>query len=261
MSVKKILYNAASKITDATPLILSGLACLGVVGVTGVTAVESVKAYKEVKAEEKKKGRKLETKELVNIVYPHAKPVVIMDGCIMACILGSAYLSHREVLSLMAGAKTLDNYITNYRREVIEQYGKEADEKIDRLVMARDYYSFHQLGMDHPDIIATFVEPITGKSITCYEREIMDAFYHINRNYILNCGSINIPWYCDILGVPLNEEEEEKYKDIGWCNGYDEGMYWIDAWFENTGNYDENGFPIFNICYLFDPWNLDEEYI
>lgn len=149
----------------------------------------------------------------------------------------------------MSSYVLLNNYHKEYRKKLTELYGEEADIKI-RTEMARSNCAYHRLGLDVPDEKVIFYDEISGDSITCYEREIMDAEYHLNRNFILR-GYASLNEFYSFLGLPQTRYGET----VGWSsvNGYD----WID--FEHTLiSKDDGGTDIYSIDMLFLP---DEDYL
>ena len=77
--------------------------------------------------------------------------------------------------------------------------------------MAREFCGYHQIGLDTPDEKVIFYDEISGESITCYEREIMDAEYHLNRNFVMR-GYASLNEFYEFLGLPQTERGEE----LGW---------------------------------------------
>ena len=104
--------------------------------------------------------------------------------------------------------------------------------------------------MDAPDDKVVFYEELSGESIVCYEREIMDAEYHLNRNFALR-GYAALNEFYEFLGLPKTD-----YGDaVGWSMSY--GYSWID--FEHRLiNRDDGGTPIYSIDMIFPP---DDDYL
>ena len=85
-----------------------------------------------------------------------------------------------------------------------------------------------------------------------YEREVMAAEYHLNRNFII-AGGVTLNMLYDFLGLPQTKEGEE----LGWslCDGY----CWID--FEHTLlSKDDGGMPVYSIDAVFSPHDEYDDY-
>ena len=78
-----------------------------------------------------------------------------------------------------------------------------------------------------------------------YERELMDAEYHINRNYVMR-GYVTFNEWLEFVGLsPISNGD-----DIGWS--IDSGMYWIDIHHRKTKEI-MNGEPIYEVDYMYGP--------
>ena len=93
-----------------------------------------------------------------------------------------------------------------------------------------------------------FYDKLSERTITRFEREIMDAEYHLNRNYILR-GYAFLNEFYEFLGLPATEYGEE----VGWSMY--SGINWID--FEHTVMPDKSG-KKYLINMIFPPYELEE---
>lgn len=229
--------------------ILTVVAAFGVVA-TGVMAAKAApKAKLLLDNAEREKGETLSKKETVITVAPVYIPTIVVGASTVFCILGANVLSRKNQAALSSAYALINEYHKEYRGKLIELYGKEADEEI-RNAIARERCDFHKIGLETPDDKVVFYEELSGESITCYEREIMDAEYHLNRNFALR-GYASLNEFYEFLGLPKTE-----YGDaVGWSMSY--GYGWID--FEHRLiNRDDGGTPIYSIDMIFPP---DEDYL
>lgn len=116
--------------------------------------------------------------------------------------------------------------------------------------VAREHCTYHAIDFDQPDKKILFYEPISHQTFRAYERTVMDAEYHLNRNYVLG-GFISINEYLDFLGL----KEIPDGDNAGWS--IDSGAYWLD--FEHTKmKRTHNGEPMYAINCIFEP---DEDWL
>lgn len=149
----------------------------------------------------------------------------------------------------MSAYTLLNNYYKEYRGKLMELYGEETDIEI-RNAMARTHCNYHQIGLDAPDGKVIFYEEISGESILCYEREVMDAEYHLNRNFTLRGYALLNELY-EFLGLPLTEYGGT----VGWS--VYSGIGWIDFQHRLIDN-DDGGIPCYAIDMIFPPEVLEE---
>ena len=228
------------------------LTCIGAVGViaTTVTAVTATpKAMKLLEAAKHEKGEELTKLEVVQTAAPVYIPSVVIGAATIGCMFSANVLNKEKQASITSAYALLDNYHKRYRGKLIELHGKEADIEI-RDAMARECCSFHQIGLDAPDEKVIFYDEISGESITCYEREIMDAEYHLNRNFTMR-GYASLNEFYEFLGLPQTEYGDE----LGWSMSY--GYSWID--FEHRLiSRDDGGRSVYSIDMVFAP---DADYL
>lgn len=223
------------------------LTFLGGVGV-GLTAVlaaqETPKAIQMLEKAKKKKGSDLTLAEKVVVMTPCYAPAIATGTATIVCIFSANVLNQKRQGQLTSAYAMLDNYHREYRKKLIELKGEEVDQEV-RIAMARNYCDFHQIGLDTPDGKVVFYEEISGESIECYEREVMDAEYHFNRNFVLR-GYTSLNEFYKFLGLP-----ETEYGDtVGWS--VSDGYAWVD--FEHVLiDQDDGGTPIYMIDFVFPP--------
>lgn len=223
------------------------LTCIGAVGVV-VTAVMSVratpKAIKLLDEATKEKGEELTTLEVIKTAAPVYIPPVMIGASTLVCLFGANILSQKSQASLASAYALLENYHKEYRKTLIRLHGEEIDIEV-RNEMARAHCGYHHIGLDVPDGKFIFYDEISGDSITCYEREIMDAEYHLNRNFTMR-GYASYNEFRMFLGLSRVEYGEE----LGWTMS--DGYSWID--FEHRLiSQDDGGTEIYSIDMIFPP--------
>ncbi len=244
--------NMLRRIRCDTSTILSGISTVGVVTTAILAAKATPKAcvlYDDLKERKAELEEELTAIDIVKEVGPVYIPSALMGVATIACIFGANVLSQRQQARLMSSYALLNNYHKAYCKKLTELYGEEADIKI-RTEMARSNCAYHCISLDVPDEKIIFYDEISGESITCYEREIMDAEYHLNRNFVLR-GYASLNEFYEFLGLPQTIYGET----VGWSSA--DGYYWID--FEHRLiSRDDGGTDIYSIDMLFPP---DEDYL
>ena len=248
-ALQTLCYKAASYLDRNSATILTFIGAVGVV-TTAISAVKvTPKAISLIEKAERKNGKDLTKFEVIEVAGPVYIPTVLMGAATISCIFGANVLNRQKQAALTSAYALLNDYHKRYRGKLIELHGKEIDEEV-RNEMARERCDFHQIGLEVPDGKCIFYDEISGESIVRYEREIMDAEYHLNRNFVLR-GYASLNELYEFLGMPQTE-----YGDtVGWsmCDGYS----WID--FEHRLiSRDDGGMEVYAINTIFPP---DADYL
>lgn len=262
LTFKDIFYRSTTYVKRNSPTILTCLGAAGVVMTSVMTAKATSEAIKTIENEKQNRvikqgcnnymadnGELLSKGETLLLVWKCYVPTAIVGASTIICIFGSNTLNKRKQASLTSAYALLSNYHKEYCNKLIELHGKEIDEEV-RNAIARECCNFHQIGLDIPDRKVVFYDEISGRSIVRYEREVMDAEYHLNRNFVLR-GYASLNEFYRFLGLPETDYGEE----LGWSisNGY----YWID--FEHRLiSRDDGGTEVYSIDILFSP---DADYL
>lgn len=206
------------------PLILSFVASAGVVATT-VTAL---------KAKPERPSDEATTKEKANIYLKSYGPTVLLATSTIICIFGAHALVGKRQATLASAYTLLYSSYSEYKEKVKEMYGEEAHSAVmdaivtekceDVKITACGIGGCSSLSIDEselPEVVRTFYEPISERYFESTLSRVMEAEYHLNRNYILG-APITLNDFYEFLGLPPT-----KYgKTVGWY--VDEDIYWID---------------------------------
>lgn len=224
----------------------TALTIASVIGVvaTSITAVKvTPKAIKLLKSEEEQRGEPLTNVDKILTVGPLYIPPVVLGVSTIMCILGVNALNKKSQATLLAGYELTKNSFKEYRDTLIELKGEEVDQEIRDNIM-RTHSEVHITDLDQPDQKIKFVESYSGQEFFAYEREVMDAEYHLNRNFCLR-GYATINEFAELLGInPVSSDDR-----IMWA--VEDELYWID--FEHYVKQDKNGDYVCYIEYVFAP--------
>lgn len=253
---RKIVGNTTRFLKKNSTIILAIASSVGVCATAYATYKAVPKAMKKVEEIKAERGEELTTIEKVEVAAPYYILPVSLGLCTISCIVVGAVTSTKKERSLIAAYGMASNYIERYRGKVIEKYGKEADIEI-RNELARERCDFHCRGLETPDQKVIWYDELSGNTIEAYEREIMDAEYHLNRNFALR-GYASLNEFYDFLGMPMTKEGES----LGWSSS--DGYYWVDFEHRRIDDDEDPGMPIYAIDFIFCPdadYLRDWEYI
>lgn len=240
--LQKMNSKTAGFMKNNAGTILSVLAVAGLV----LTIEETIRAT--IKAHDILTDEDLEPAEKLKKAAPNYIPVVLSGTATSACILGANSYNKKQQLALFSAYSMVDNSYKKYRDTLVELHGEEADKEI-RTEMARKSCAYHCTDLDVPDNKVIFYEPVTGECITRYEREVIDAEYHFNRNFTMR-GYASLNEFLSFLGI-----DEVPYGDeLGWT--VTDGIYWVDFEHDLIENPDGNAY--YSINYVFEP---DKDYL
>lgn len=230
-------------IRNNSPTILSVIASIGVVA-TAITSSQAMKKtidkIGEMKKESKEPLSKIDTLKVGCINYI---PTLAIGCSTIFCILGANALNKQKQATLMSAYALTTETFKEYRKTLINLHGKEIDEEVRNEVL-RVRHDFHILDIDSPDRKLTFYEPYSDQYFERYEREVLDAEYHFNRNYVLG-GYSSVRDFLVMLGLDSSEKDEE----YGWSPS--QGYMWVD--FEHYPVKDKRGNTYYTINYVTPP--------
>lgn len=249
MGLKKMFHRACWNLKRSSPAILCCIAAVGVAG-TAVAAVKATpKAMKLLEEATEEKGEALNKVETVATVAHLYAPAAAVGAGTIFCIFGANALSRRSQAGLMSAYALLSGYHKEYRNKLIERYGAEADAEI-RNAIARERCDYHQIDSDVPDRKVIFYDEISGNSVLRYEREVIDAEYHFNRNFAMR-GYASLNEFYEFLGLPKTEYGET----VGWS--VYSGIMWVDFEHRLIDN-DDGGPACYSIDMVFSPDILED---
>lgn len=236
--------------------ILTGLGSIGVIATT-ITAVKATpKALRLIEEAETKKGEKLTKWEKVRTTAVTYIPSVGIGIATVTCIVGAQILNQRQQAALMSAYALLDQSYKDYRRKAQELYGEETDQEIMNAIAIEKAEDIAVRGSYLGTSCDLSLEENNGKPRVFYDEhsgryfestveQVLNAEYHLNRNYILRGYSYLNEFY-EFLGI----EETDYGSVLGWAPN-DDGMYWID--FNHRKLESDDGKDVYIIEMPFEP--------
>lgn len=236
---------------QSSPTILCCVAAVGVVGTAIASVKATPKAMQLLKKATDEKGEELSKAEIVITVAHLYAPAAAIGAGTIFCIFGANALNKHHQAALTSAYALLRNYHKEYCDKLVELHGREADAEI-RNAMIRERCDFHQIDSDVPDGKVIFYDEISGESIVRYEREIIDAEYHFNRNFTMR-GYAFLNEFYEFLGLPMTEYGGT----VGWS--ISSGIEWVDFEHRLIDN-DDGGTACYAIDMIFPPEVLEGYY-
>lgn len=242
--IRKCRYETKVFFSRNSPTILTCLGVLGMVTTTVMAVRATPKAMQLLEKAEKEKETKLTKCEIIVTAGPAYIPATLIGVSAIVCVFGANILNKKQSASLASAYALLENSYREYREKLIELYGVEADQQI-RDAIVRTNCDYHQIGCDIPDEKLIWHDEISGETFEAYEKEVMDAEYHLNRNFTMR-GYASLNEFYEFMGLPQTEYGNA----VGWSMS--DGYCWID--FEHhLVSRDDGGTPIYTIWMVFPP--------
>ena len=226
---------------------VNGPTILTVLSVSLVVVLPVVSGHDTTKAEtllkEKEKDHEMDTKEKLLAAAPCYIPTALVEAAALASILCNHAVNRKLQASLITSYALLEKVFHGYRKEIVNRHGEAEDKEIMEGTI-REQCDYHYTDSDVASKKMTFFEPYTGQSFERYERDVIDAEYHFNRNYVMRgCASLNE--LCEMLGIKGTKDGEVN----GW--NIDSELYWVD--FEHVAKIDKLGNKYYEIVPVFEP--------
>lgn len=243
--------------------ILTSIGGVGVVA-TAVMAVRATpKALRYLEEAKKEKGEDLTKLEMVRVAGPIYIPTIVMGASTIACIFSSNVLNKRHQAALMSAYALVDTSYKEYKGKLKELYGEEAHNEIVEAIAVEKAEEKYIRGGYFGSSCDLSADERTGDRVLFYDEysqryfestieQVMNAEYHLNRNYTLRGYAVLNELY-DFLGL----EPTDYGSILGWAP-LDEGMYWIE--FNHRHVVDDDGLDYYILEMPFEPCIDYEDY-
>lgn len=213
------------------------LTVAGGVGVvlTTITAIKATpKALESLEEAKNEKNEELTTIEKIKIAGPKYVPTILIGTGTIACIFGANIMNTRHQAALVSAYTLVDSSFKEYKQKLKELYGEEthnkvvdaiAVEKVDRDWSISGAYFCQSCDLANEEACGEpvlFYEENSGRYFESTIEQVLNAMYHINRNYALR-GYVYLNEYYEFLGL----ETTDYGSVMGWAPT-DDGEYWIE---------------------------------
>ena len=234
MKGAKLLNRIARKIQISSPTILSLVGAGGVIATSIIAVKATPKALRILEDQHyhhyynSEEPNNVSKMDIIKMTWKCYIPTAIVGTSTIACILGANVLNKKNQASLVSLYSMVDQSYKRYKLAAGEVFGEDADKKIKAQVAKDTYVSCDGNKVYSPDQDGSekvlFYDYFSGRYFTSTIAAVINAQYHMNRNFILR-GESCINEFYNFLGIDPIEGGD----DIGWADEYAEaGFAWID---------------------------------
>lgn len=218
--MNKIFYKAIRSLHKAIPTILTIGGAVGVIGTAVLSGKASIKAYRIIQNE-----KNISKEEFVKKILPIYIPTALVGLATFGCVIGSSLFYKRNVTALTALTGLFHEKLQN------KEYKPEKKTYDEQWFEVSEFIT-----EDDKDEVLLFSDMYRGRIFQSTKNLVLQAQYHLNRNFALK-GYANINEFYDFLGLtPINRKEKEMYEHLGWSfeKGFEDGYSWIDFKWNET---------------------------
>ena len=254
--MKGLLQKSQLFIKRNSSTILTVMGGVGVVATTVLAVKATPKALERIEEATQEKGEELTIFETVTVSFKPYVPTLLTGAATVACIFGANALNKQQQASLMSAYALVDTSFKEYKAKLKEIHGEEAHNDIINSIMiekaedinvtAANFCTTCDLSVEENDgEPKLFYDEHSGRYFETTIEQVMNAEYHLNRNYILR-GYAYLNEFYEFLGL----SETDYGSVLGWTPT-DEGEYWID--FNHRKTILDDGLEVYIIDMLFEP--------
>ena len=228
-------FNSKSWLSRNSSTILAFISTIGVVA-TAVTAVKATpKALSLIRKDsiENHDGDPYAAtnSEKIKSAWKCYIPSAAIGLSTILCIFSIDAIGKRQQTALISAYALLNDAYTNYRNKVIDIYGPEANDAIvtsiaaekskDVDISASTLIGTCNIAFEDDVELHYFVDGFSGRIFESTFTKVLQAEYHLNRNFAL-CGYVTLNDFYEFLGIDTTDYGEK----VGWS--VSDGLCWVD---------------------------------
>ncbi|MFQ7452825.1 MAG: DUF6353 family protein [Flavonifractor plautii] len=254
-----LLHGAGKAVKKAAPTILTVVSAAGVVATAALAVRATPKALKRIEAAKAVKkaenGGNLTRMETIGACWQCYVPAAATGIAVIGCIFGANALNRRQQAALVSAYALVSRSYNDYQRKVKELHGVDAHRRIMEALVAekskkRPIYAGTLIGSSSLDFEDAdeeerlFYDAISERYFQATISQVLQAEYHLNRNFALGGGFITLNQFYEFLGIePVPGGDE-----VGWM--VSDGLYWVD--FDHQKTVVDDGLNGEVECYIID---------
>lgn len=254
----KNISGFAGRLKSALPTALSIVGIIGLAATTIMAVKVTPKAMKLIETKKAEKSDELTRTETVKTVWKLYIPTAVIGISTVSCIIGANVFNKRQQASIASAYALVSNAYLEYKSKVKELYGKETHEKILTSIAAEKSHakpiyagsfianSCLDFGEEEDEML--FYDAFSSRYFTSTMSRVLQAEYHLNRNYAI-AGGVAINDFYDFLGI----DQMDGGDSVGWSCG-DSEILWID--FDHKKVTLDDGLEAHIIEMIFEPIEL-----
>lgn len=225
--------HAKSFLSRNASTILTIVGGVGVVGTAVLAATATPKAMVRVEEAKVEKGEELTTWETVKAAAPVYIPAVAAGAGTLMCIFGANVLNRHQQAAITSAYALINESYNQYKGKLKELYGEEAHNNIiDAIAVEKaeemrvcnyNLTSYCDLSIaDGTSEPRLFYDEYSNRYFETTVEQVMNAEYHLNRNFVLR-GYAYLNEFYEFLGL----EPTDYGSKVGWSID-DDCIFWID---------------------------------
>lgn len=225
--------HAKTFLSKNASTILTIVGGVGVVGTAVLAATATPKAIALVEEAKAEKGEELTAWETVKAAGPAYIPAAAAGVGTLTCIFGANVLDKRSQAAITSAYALINEAHNRYKGKLKELYGEEAHNKIVDSIMVEkaeemrvcnyNLTSYCDLSIaDGTSEPRLFYDEYSNRFFETTVEQVMNAEYHLNRNFVLR-GFAYLNELYEFLGL----EPTDYGSKVGWSID-DDGIFWID---------------------------------
>ena len=254
-----LLHGAGKAVKKAAPTILTVVSAAGVVATAALAVRATPKALKRIEAAKAVKkaenGGNLTRMETIGACWQCYVPAAATGIAVIGCIFGANALNRRQQAALVSAYALVIRSYNDYQRKVKELHGVDAHRRIMEALAAekskkQPIYAGTLIGSSSLDFEDAgeeerlFYDAISERYFQATISQVLQAEYHLNRNFALGGGFITLNQFYEFLGIePVPGGDE-----VGWM--VSDGLYWVD--FDHQKTVVDDGLNGEVECYIID---------
>lgn len=212
MNIKQLVRTAGESVNRNSPEILTGIGVAGVVSTVALAIKGTVLAIEVIDDKEFYVKRKLETKEIIELVWKLYLPTAASGAITIASIIGSNRISSNRQAGLASLFAVADKSLKEYQDKVAEMFGEKKEAKV------RD-----ELAQDKLDESPVRDIIITGKGEYLFFDALSGRYFRSDMEKVRKAQNDFNELLFNDMYVPLNElydmlglEGTEMGTNTGW---------------------------------------------
>lgn len=220
-SFARFVKSTKRGLVKHSPEILTGLGIAGMISSVVLAAKATPKALQLIEeAKDKADTDKLTVPETIKAAWKPYIPVVLTCSASVACIIGANTVNARRNAALATAYELSRNALTEYKERVVEEIGKEKEQKIQEKVAQK---KINETPNASNVIIAGankvwFLEPVSGRYFQANVEDIRRVINDLN--YRLTGGMEEYvslsEFYDEIVAIGGDLPHTCTSDDLGW---------------------------------------------
>ena len=231
--MNNLAHHTKSFLGRNASTILTIIGGVGVVGTAVLAATATPKAQALVEEARVEKGEELTVWETVKVAAPVYIPAVAAGAGTLMCIFSANVLDKRSQAAVTSAYALINEAHNRYKDKLKELYGEEAHNKIVDAIMVEkaeetrvcnyNLTSYCDLSIaDGTSEPRLFYDEYSNRFFETTVEQVMNAEYHLNRNFVLR-GFAYLNEFYEFLGL----EPTDYGSKVGWSID-DDCIFWID---------------------------------